>query len=164
MAEIDCSTRRKPASATLYQIQKDIPGHLWCGPAAIAAVTGRPVSEVISAVKTVRQLRGGSSSVREQPVKAMFASEVRCTLNHLGFQGSYSVPTPRDARPTFAGWRKSRTPEFRQQPLIVLVTGHFVCIAGNRLVDNTHVDPILASEYDGQRKLVRVVIVPGSQA
>lgn len=140
-------------SARLYQIQKDIPGHLWCGPATIAAVTGRPVSEVVEWVRWIREKRG--AGFRRPAVKWMYASEVVRALQYLGFPDARCYACP-DI--TFAQWRKKRTPEQRRRAEILLLTDHFVAVAGNRLVDNVHVDPILASAYSRQRALVRQAI------
>ena len=141
-------------SARLYQIVKDVPGHLWCGPAAIAAITGEPVSKVLYAAKRV--------TTRES-IRRMWCSEIVATLHELGrpraetfgFVGPY---------PTLAQWRKTRDEELHVRPVIAFITGHFIAVAGNRVVDHEFTDPIYLSDHPNQRKRVKAVIVPGEPA
>lgn len=129
-------------SAKLYAIQHDVDRKLWCGPAAIAAVTGLPTSEVYEAC----------DRVLGRQTKRMSAHQVARALRALGHEArGVFLDRP---KPTFAKFRKIRSPEYRRRPLILLLTGHFVVLAGNRFVDSNNLDPILASDYWRQKKRV----------
>lgn len=140
-------------SARLYAIVHDLPGRLWCGPAAVAAVTGAPTSRIHAIIAAERATHGFR---RGEGIKGTWPNELRLAMFALGYRciwhaGANVAGTP---RPTFAQFRRARAPELRDAALVVSLTGHFVALAGNRLVDNRYRDPIMASDYPHQRTRV----------
>jgi hypothetical protein len=141
-------------SARLYAIVHDLPGRLWCGPAAVAAVTGAPTSRVHAIIEAWRIARRGYAG---RGVRRTYAGELAYAVRELGFVATCYYAS--GDNPTFATFRRSRSLAMRRVAYIVLVTDHFVALAGNRLVDSVHRDPILASDWKHQRTRVREYII-----
>lgn len=136
--------RTSPPRAKLYAIHVDVKSHLWCGFASIAAATGLPVSTIKQTACTVLQ--------RER-VTGMWSGEVVKVLRALGYD-SRATYYGKGSRPTFKAFRTGRDERARASLLIVGLTGHFVTLLGNRLVDNRHCDPIMCTDYRHQRTRV----------
>jgi hypothetical protein len=69
---------------TLFPMIKDVDHRTFCGPTAIALLTGVPVSRVEA---MIRRIRGGgyrNEAGRRLPVKSTWTSEVRIVLERLG--------------------------------------------------------------------------------
>jgi hypothetical protein len=127
----------------LRAVKHDADRRLWCGPAAIASVTGLKTSKVYPAC----------DAVVGHNARKMYQHQVAAVLRDLGFTAySNVVPNP---RPTFTAFRRERQPHLRKTPLIVYVTGHFLVLQGNRVVDNKATSPILASESRSARRRVK---------
>jgi hypothetical protein len=131
----------------LYQIQHDLPGRLWCGPAALSAATGKPTSVI---VETLRKVTG------RDRIMGLHTNEMVHALRMLGYARS---DWQHVTRTSFAQFRKSRASGLRAETLIVGTTTHFVVLAGNRLVDNRYRDPIWASDYHQPRARVSTYII-----
>jgi hypothetical protein len=134
----------------LYAIQHDLPTILWCGPAAVAAVTGAPTSRIVEIIRANRGERDG----RARAVTYTWPAELIHALHALG-RDSYWTGMSMRGEPTFAQFRKARTTQMRARALIVLVTGHFLVLAGNRFMDSRQREPILATQWSGQRRRVQ---------
>lgn len=136
----------------LYEIHHDFPGRLWCGPAAIAAVTGAPTSRAVSAIKAVRDKYGDFVG----PVKGTWPNEIARAIGRIRPTWSIEVIHFEYFKTTLAQWRNYH----RQSNLIyvVAITGHFLAVAGNKLMDDNNREWIPVSEYHKQRAIVRKVI------
>lgn len=136
----------------LYAINHDFRGHLWCGPAAIAAVTGEPTSRAVREIKAVRAAYGNDAG----PIKGTWPSEVARAIGRIRPTWGIEVVYFDRVRMTFSQWRNHRRRSDRVY--IVAITGHFLAVAGNKLMDDNNREWIPVSEYHKQRAIVRKVI------
>jgi hypothetical protein len=115
----------------LYEINHDRRSTLWCGPAAIAAVTGKPTSEIHAKISEV----GG-----RQNIKGVYNRELLNTLQALGAPAEevWSLRWSTHSKPpTLAAWLRENRSLYADRPVIVQVTRHYVTVFGKRLIDNT---------------------------
>src|SRR5688572_20955201 len=116
------------------RIRNDIKTVLWCGPAAVAAVTDRPVSEVMA---LARHFTGKRSP------KGMHPGTLKAVLNALGYTTTevfsagleFCAGNPQ-WNPTLAKWTRENAAVFRAAPCIALVSNHYVTVQGRSLIDN----------------------------
>lgn len=116
----------------------------YCGPAAIAALTG------VTTDDAARELRAVSG---RRAIKWCYTSELVAALERLGYR---ATETRVGDNPTLARWLRER--ENRGVATIVLVTGHFVAVKGNKFADNRNPDPIFISKAPGRRRRVKYVL------
>jgi hypothetical protein len=115
------------------KITHDIKTALWCGPAAISAVTGRPTSEIMA---LARHFTG------KKTVKGLSVRALRQVLNALGYRTDeifsagleFCAGNP-NWKPTLAKWTKENAKAFSKLPCVVLVSNHYVTVKGRQLVD-----------------------------
>lgn len=125
----------------LYSLP-DNAGLVYCGPAAIAAFTGKhPHIEVLATINAMRRVAPQTS------VKGMTPSEVKEVLDRMGvvsgeIQLSRWEPLRAfvEKRPAFIG--------------VVSVTGHFVAVAHGLCLDNGSKFAVPVSRFKGNRKMV----------
>lgn len=117
----------------------------YCGPWAIAAVTGESQDRIEGMVQCHRGTR--------KPVRGMWRSEVIWVLRSLGV-GTRSFEYPVCSRPTLARWLDESRESSRQY--IVNVTGHWLSVHGRRICDHHGLLPI--EQYPNRRKRVCCVI------
>jgi hypothetical protein len=115
------------------KITHDIKTALWCGPAAISAVTGRPTSEIMALARYV---------TGKQTVKGLKVGALKAILNRLGYRTDeifsagleFCAGNP-NWKPTLAKWTRANAKAFAKLPCIVLVTNHYVTVKGRTLID-----------------------------
>jgi hypothetical protein len=128
--------------------------HVWCGPSALAAVTGETPEHVESLLVAYRAKHGTPRRVqlRGYPVRSMFSTEVAPLATLLGWRAvDVSVE---QAFCTFKQWRTARARARDTAPYIVLITDHFVAVCNGMFADSTYRTPIRADAYRKQRKRV----------
>jgi hypothetical protein len=109
----------------------------FCGPAALAALTGIPAKQVEDVVVEWRKQTGNARRKprgTKCPVKAMWWSEVEPIAERLGHKATRIV-TPH-GKNTLNVWMRSHP----TGNWIVLITGHFIAISGGWMVDTRHRD------------------------
>lgn len=129
----------------------------FCGPTAIAAITGRSVGEVEDAVLAYRVAH---TPLKRKPRKrnarvvTMWWTEVEPVLRALGWrvlaeqQYGFTLPI------TFARWQRATA---GGGPYIILLTGHFVAVSGHWFVDTRNREPIPLSRAPYRKSRVRYV-------
>jgi len=127
----------------LHQIVHDNRSKLWCGPAAIAAVTGQPTSVV---TRALLQVRDG------KPVKGIYNHELLGALRMLGYMPSEEVRVRGPL--TLAEFAAKHRNLFSERPMIVQVTGHYVVLAGRRFVDSHTMTPVWLKDAPHRRRRV----------
>lgn len=124
----------------------DDAGFVYCGPAVLAALTGKhPHIEVRAAINRVRRRDP------TRPVKGMTNSEVEAALRLMDVpcgvfcRGQYEMlRTFVERRPSFVG--------------VVSVTGHLVCVSTGLCLDSMSRFAVPVARFKGNRKLVRSYI------
>lgn len=130
----------------LYQINHDAaPRKLWCGPGAIALVTGRPTSEIYA----------HADAIAGHPVKGMLFSEFFDTLKKCGYRQTLVWQVLGNGRMTLRQWAQANRHLTRGRPIVVHVGNHYGVVAGRRYVDNQTRDPVPLSESKYLRSYVR---------
>jgi hypothetical protein len=133
-------------------LQRNKNSNHYCGPAAIALLTGRHVDDVAYVLREMSGRRA-IKGVNNRWMVAALASMGRMAL---------PVPTGAIARgglaPTLtqalAGCLKGRRPD---AAFLLIVTGHYVVIQGRKLWDNKHPDGVYLGECPYRRKRVKAV-------
>lgn len=110
----------------LHPIKHDLPGAmLWCGPAAISAITGQPTSVVHEAIKQDRGNR--------RPVRGVFHGELFRVMRRLGFEVVENIDGQRQTVIDFA----ERIDHLSYRwPLVACTRDHYFCLAQGLIVDS----------------------------
>lgn len=149
---------------TLHFVENDTKAKAFCGPTAIAAVTGKSISIIRDACRMApHDSNWPARFLRAPNVRGITNRELETVLNTLGYIGRW-VEAP--GRPTLAAWLDNRNAEQRGNPCIVNVTGHYVAVGGYMFVDTfTKGQVVEIDEAPRRRKRVqRVFIVTGQVA
>jgi hypothetical protein len=108
----------------------------WCGPYALATLTRCTYTEAVDLIRTYRGERGYTDSGRRRPVKSVAIQELSGILgkneDEFLFRGSGY------AYPTLTQWLHGPLSQPRDvwTQYLVLVTGHFIVVAGDLWTDN----------------------------
>jgi hypothetical protein len=149
-----------PAPCGLYAAPSPEGRTSFCGPTAIAAITGMAVGAVERLLVAQRKRHKPPCRVvlKGALVRTMWGTEVEPLARACGWNARLVVSpaTTRDCR-TFAQWRRGCDPAKRY---LVLITGHFIAIHGDWLADTTHREPVqwsrLVKYRRGRMRVVRV--------
>ena len=116
----------------LHPVKHDLKSTLWCGPAALSAISGRPTSEIHGILKQVRN--------SDRPIKGIYNRELKAAAERLGyrlepvFQWCAGAPASWK-RPTLAKFVRENRQELGL-PVVVQVTGHYVVVHKQTFMDN----------------------------
>ncbi|RVP95803.1 hypothetical protein [Sinorhizobium meliloti] len=147
----------------LFTVINDTRSRAWCGPTAVAAITGAPVSVVRDCLRLARFGSHWVDRPRSPPIMGTRDHEVEHAMRSLGFHGHWqTVP----GNPTLAAFLESRQGLLRTHPTIIQVTRHYVAVSGWLFCDTfTKGEVVDADDAPGRRKRVkRVFIVTGRSA
>lgn len=153
-----------PIRLTLRDVENDTNVKIYCGPTAIAAVTGLPPSVVLDACRTARDGEDWPEKHLHPPrIKGINISVLGRALRILGYAGRWVEVCD---RPTLAAWLETRSPYERRLPCIVNVTRHYVAVAGYMFADTfTKGQVVEVDEAPHRRKRVeRVFFITGRVA
>ena len=122
----------------------------FCGPTAIAALTGLSTAEVEAAVLRYRRqcLEPKPRAAMLLAVKGMWASEVQGVLGMLGYRvvEHTELWDPEDwggcGYPTFTSWLRYYKHHPENALWLVSITRHFVAVYGDWFCDTRHREPI----------------------
>ena len=129
----------------------------FCGPGALSAITGRTAECGAAWINVER----GRPAWRL--VQGCSNHQVRRALRKLGYiarrQYVCNVITRsgRFLKPTVMQWLDQRI--HKSATYLVVVTGHYVVVRGNQLVDNQHGNPVHVERSKHIRKRVRMVFI-----
>lgn len=141
----------------LHDIINDTKSRAFCGPTAVAAITGEPISRVRDCYRLVRYGSGWVNRRRAPPIMGTRLVETEKVLRLLGFAVSWQKVT--DA-PTLAAYLDNRTGMQRTYPCAVRVTGHLVAVSGWLFCDTFSKGQVVdADAAPGRRKRVTDVLV-----
>lgn len=131
----------------LYQINHDLKTKLWCGPAAIAAVTGYPTSIIMQALK---------EDTGKVAVKGVYNSQLWRVMMRFGYGVAKNIS---GQNRTLAQFARDHAEDFAKAPMVVNVTGHYLVLFGRRSVDNWTKDPVFISDSPHRLKKVKAAWV-----
>lgn len=118
----------------LHPIQHDMTTRLWCGLAALSAVTGRPTSHACRAIQDVRG--DWRSPVEGINVVTLVAAARRlgvkltCVWNYQDEAKSLLAQSP-----TLAEFTREFSSLWRRVPAIVRLTGHYIMLEDGIFLD-----------------------------
>jgi len=124
--------------------RKDGSTKMYCGPAALCAITGKTYEEVRAKVNVLRHRKPN------QGIIGMHNYEMVDALRLFGW-ATYARKVCRTFAngesvspiyPTLAKFLKNRTDEEMHHMLLINITGHYVTVYGNMLVDNHTTIPV----------------------
>ena len=136
-------------SNKLHPIKHDLPGTLWCGPAALSITTGQPTSVIHQHIIRFTGRR------RVTGVTNLVLGHV---ANALGYRLElvYNCVNDRqyERRPTLAKFLREHRKDVNAAPVIVNVTRHYVVVHGRTFVDNQVRLPRPTNKAPGRRRRV----------
>lgn len=133
------------------EVKTTLPRKTYCGPYALAALTGLSVDYIEEQINRYREKKPDAS------VKWVNGYE----LNHAGGQANFRMGEPMLLRPekkTFARWLRERTLDEINAKYLVLLTGHWVAVEGRKMTDTWTKQPTFIRRAPHRRKKVQVVI------
>lgn len=141
----------------LSDVANDTPSRAFCGPTAVAAITGVSISKVRDTYRLVRHgLNWEDKLDYIPPITGTYWHETQRVLEKLGFTGEWESIT---GSPTLAAFVNA-TPEYlREYPRAVFVTGHVVAISGSQFCDTfSRGKAMNLDDAPGRRKRVKRVL------
>lgn len=121
----------------------------WCGPSAIAGITGVDYMTALDTIKRVRARTQGERDHTRVLVKGVVEYEMARALERLGYRMSRSTCVPGK---TFARFIAERTPEQRNSVILVVAGNHYMVVSGKKAVDNHVQSPVFTSKMKGRRR------------
>jgi len=120
-----------------------------CGPGAISAITGKPVSDIKEAAYDVKGCRY---------ICGMTNFEVEQTLLQFGYHANCLLRL--NGKVTFAKWLRDRKNDYMMNSLfLVQLTKHYVVVKGRKMVDNHTMEPVFIRKAPHRRRRVQTVWV-----
>jgi hypothetical protein len=125
--------------------------HIYCGPTALAAITGIAPGDVEKVVLAYRAKHGTPrrNVLRGAVVRMMWSSEIAPVAELLGWRATELLSWP---RPSFAQWSRLGRGD---DAYLVLVTHHFVAVRGQWFADSAQRNPIPLRQAKHKRKRVQ---------
>lgn len=127
--------------------------HMYCGPAALCAISGATYEDVRSFVNV--EVRNRKEN---QGICGMHNFEMEKALWHLGYVADklscYSMYTDMKGNKqlTLNQFLKNRKEHERNCIMLILVTGHYLTVMGDKMVDNHTKSPINIALAPWKRK------------
>lgn len=111
----------------LHPIVHDLKTTLWCGPGALATISGQPSSVCMAALRDTTR--------REGAIKGVGTWHLVKAAARLGYRLT-SLTLPVHHKLTMAAWTRENAATFAQNPVVLVVANHFVTIKGRSFNDN----------------------------
>lgn len=143
------------ANWRLKDVVHDVKTSAYCGPTAVAAITGEPISVVRDAYRFAQYGRRWIDFARRPPVMGTTQIETASVLRLFGFQGYWEF---KPHKPTLAAYLASRKGAPRTNPTAIFLTGHVVAVRGWEFCD-TFTDGMVVDADDAPRRRKRVMSV-----
>lgn len=141
----------------LRDVVNDTRSRGFCGPTAVAAIVGQPISLVRDAFRLVRDGRNWINRDRAPVIRGTSRSDVRTVLELFGFTGHWHSI---GHRPTLAAYLDERTGLARTHPCIVGLTGHWVALSGWQFCDTFSKGQVVDADIAPRRRArVRSVFI-----
>ncbi|MFI3905385.1 hypothetical protein [Ochrobactrum sp. S1502_03] len=145
------------AGFPLKDVHNDTRTRGFCGPTAVAAITGHPISLVKDAFRYARHGSGWLNFDRAPAIMGTQNYEVETVMSVFGFAGQWQKI---GGDPTLAAYLDNRFGFLRTHPTIICVTNHYVAVSGWEFCDTKSKGLVVdASEAPGRRKRVKEVFI-----
>lgn len=145
------------AGHRLRDVVNDTKSRAFCGPMAVAAITGEPISRVRDAFRLVRCGAGWTSRRRSPPIMGTYTHEIERVLRLFGYVGIWHTV---EGLPTLAAYLEERNGLQRTHPCVVRVNRHVVAVSGWVFCDTASKGQLVdADAAPGRRKRVKDVFV-----
>jgi hypothetical protein len=142
-------------SAKLHPVKHDLKTVQWCGPTALAAISGQPTSVVHAAIKQcarhIKHVKGVSYGLLQNAGAALGY--------RLQYRDAANWGNAKRTWPTLAQWLRANKAIYAQTPVIVCVTGHYVTVCGRSFIDNHTKTTVPLSKAPGRRCRVKAFFV-----
>lgn len=129
-------------------INHDLKTTLWCGPGALAIMSGQPTSVIR---EVLRKVSG------RQTIKGVYHSEMERAAEKLGYRLERVSAVTSAARRTFAAWEKANRELFADTLHLLNVGNHYVTVAGRQFCDNWTKTPVPLKKAPKRRRRVKAV-------
>lgn len=136
----------------IFPLVNDVKHRAFCGPTAIALLTGVPVSVI------EQKLRRGRKGWGNKPIKGCYNWEVLRVLKTLGCK----VEEFKNPEGTFAKFVEDTTTI--SKPFLVNVTGHYMVSHKGQFADSAWIIPTPISDYDRAYRRVKKAWVVSAPA
>lgn len=148
---------------TLKPIKNDTLGKGYCGPTAIAAITGKKLSVVLDTIREIwwPDKWWRKRSERRPPVRGVGHNALRNALSKLGYRSfEETFHKPMTIEKLIKERRITTTYGIAvTKPILGSKRGHYVAIAGQKVLDtSTEGKPIPVSEFKGRADPVTALI------
>jgi hypothetical protein len=148
----------RPAAPMLHAPKMDVRSRAMCGPTAIAAVTGEPVSVIRDTIRAVTgKVRRSDGSAH--PVMGMHSPDLLTAMDHLGFKVAETegntvrgrgTPISRDGRALTLG--RFVDERGHDGPFILSGGMHFFAVSAGKICDTFTKVPVDIASFDRDRK------------
>jgi len=125
---------------------------MYCGPAALCAITHNPYEDVRTAINQYRGRKLTTGVLGLSSVELRGAMRI-LDVNHS--QTKYPMDNPKTGRPpTLAAFLKNRKDDEMTRPLVIQLTGHYVVVKGRKFIDNHTIEPVFIRKAPHRRRRV----------
>ncbi|UTC28336.1 hypothetical protein GURKE_03080 [Brevundimonas phage vB_BpoS-Gurke] len=119
----------------------------WCGPTALAAITGLPYADCLERFRQLRRNRG-----RRAVVKGVAQKDMRAVLIGLGYRIQDVTPA---AGPSLARWLDNRAGADALSTFLIVAGNHYITVRGDEgLCSLTHGKPVPLAQLKKRRAAV----------
>ena len=132
-------------------------GPLYCGPAAISAITGKTVEELGLQKVTSMHDNYVTSVLREHGFKTRGVVFMKKSFERTRQDPWWHEWTHNEVvfnGPTIAAFLRDRTPEQRRSMMLITAAHHYVLVERDWLVDNNYPNGIDIADYPYRRRRV----------
>ena len=137
-------------------VKHDLRTILWCGPAALSAITGEPTSRIVEIIKEYRRSRGQRRN--RLRIAGTHDHELIHVAGVLGWKVTqlnlwrrYPI---RGKKLSLARFIDHRKWDVINRPVLVGLTHHWIVVYADRMVDSKHKNIISLDELKGRRSRV----------
>jgi hypothetical protein len=125
-------------------VTNDTHSRAYCGPTAVASITGEPISRVCDVFRTVRCGSEWPTWEFLPDVRATNSYHIEQVLRIFGYESQWHTI---EGNPTLHAWLERRTGEMRTHPGIVIVTNHALAFSGQTTCDTHSGGWVISAEY-----------------
>lgn len=137
---------------SLRDVVNDTSARAYCGPTAVASITGTPISLVRDCYRLVRYGARWVNLPRAPRIAGTYWYETEKVLRMLGFIGTWHSVR---GSPTLAAFLEQRSGTVRSHPCAIFVTRHVVAVSGWQFCD-TFSNGVVVEADDAPRRRKRV--------